>query len=79
MKEIAQSDNIDKISLKHCITQGIHDKLHNKAILFGCNMLSQFKENFWIYEELCMEKLICFNCRIPDHESKVCANERQIT
>lgn len=44
MSEIANNGNIDDISLIHYIFQVIDDSSQNKAVLFGCNNLIQFKE-----------------------------------
>lgn len=43
MKEIAQRANVDDSSFTHFVINGIHDSPNNKAIIFGCHTITEFK------------------------------------
>ncbi|XP_023211668.1 piezo-type mechanosensitive ion channel component 2-like [Centruroides sculpturatus] len=50
MKELRNFGKIDDGALMHYVIKGINDKHENKAILYGCKDLLEFKEKLKVYE-----------------------------
>ncbi|GFY20196.1 elongation factor 2 [Trichonephila clavipes] len=59
MKELCNSGKIDDSALMHYVIKGINDRQENKIILYGCNILTLFKEKLKIYEAIKNDYVKC--------------------
>ncbi|GBO21406.1 Retrovirus-related Pol polyprotein from transposon 297 [Araneus ventricosus] len=50
MKELCSSGKIEDAALMYYVIKGINDRQENKAILYGCKNLFEFKEKLKVYE-----------------------------